>query len=127
MQIFITDNNFYESAKNLDTKRLLSQIYEAIQILASLLNINDKLVNPKRNVKNHPVAKLWMGYESHLFKYLKIHIIVWTINSKKSLTELKETVTMKNFKLLKDKIIELKLYKGTYPSWITDELIQTHR
>jgi hypothetical protein len=53
MQTFIPDYNFYRSACNLDTKRLGSQIYEAIHILASLLYVNDKLVNPKRNVKNH--------------------------------------------------------------------------
>lgn len=57
MQTFITDKNYSISASNLDNKRLGAQIYEGIHILASLLDVNDKLVTPKRSVKNHPVAK----------------------------------------------------------------------
>jgi hypothetical protein len=70
MQTWLTDSDFSLSASNLDTKRLNAQIYEGIHILSSLLDVNDKLINPKRNVKNHPASKLWVGYQKQLlFSY----------------------------------------------------------
>lgn len=77
MQTWITDKNYRISASNLDNKRLGVQIYEGIHVLSSLLNINDKLVNPKRSVVNHPVAKFWKGYELDLLNYISIHMDEW--------------------------------------------------
>lgn len=125
MQTWITDYNFYDSAFNLDTKRLGSQIYEAIHILASLLNCTDKLVNPKRNVKNHPAAKLWVEYEQALINYIFKHINVWY--TKNGIKE--NSINLINFKFICNKAGSLakKTYKTPIPKWITNELINTHR
>lgn len=129
MQTFITNYNFYKSAENLDVKRRMSQIYESIHILASLLDMNDKLINPKRNIKNHPVAKLWEGYETWLFNYITCHIVIWINKSKKTIKEILETITIRNYSLLS---IKIKNHFPTfidknYPYWITDKLIKIHR
>lgn len=47
MQTWITDKDFFKSAANLDRRRLGAQLYEGIHVLASLLEVNDKLVTPK--------------------------------------------------------------------------------
>lgn len=121
MQTWITDKDFYKSAYNLDTKRLGSQTYEGIHILASLLDVNDKLVNPKRNVKNHPVSKLWVGYEYELLCYIRKHLDNWHDRNYDSI--INET----NYKIIC--MIVVKRFKTHFevPSWITDELIQVHR
>jgi len=120
MQTFITDYDFYKSASNLDTKRLGSQIYEAIHILASLLDVNDKLVNPKRNVKNHPAAQLWAGYEQWLLEYIMSHIDCWEDKGYNI------NINAKNYLILLREIRKMN-FNQIPPSWITDELIQTHR
>jgi hypothetical protein len=97
VQTRITDKDFYKSASNLSRQHLQAQIYEGIHILASLLDVNDKLVNPKRNVKNHPASKLWMGYELNLLNYIMIHIREWKINRK-----YKCPVNEKNYYIIHD-------------------------
>lgn len=82
MQTFLVHEDYTRSAEALDPKRRFSQIYEGIHILASLLDMNDQLVNPKRSVKNHPVAKLWAGHEAALWDYCITHFNVWSKNKK---------------------------------------------
>jgi len=121
MQTWITDFNFLKSAKNLDRKRLQAQIYEGIHILSSLLNVNDKLVNPKGSVKNHPVAKLWENYENELFNYIDIHMAVidpYYIE--------KNNINTLNFLLLAD-IGKFHINEQLIIPWITPELIRVHR
>jgi hypothetical protein len=118
MQTWITDYDFYKSASNLDTKRLGSQIYEGIHILASLLDVNDKLVNPKRNVKNHPAAKLWIGYEKELLFYIHEHLWFWFGKNYSSI------INYENYKIL---LHVLGWCSAKTLNWITDNLIQTHR
>lgn len=123
MQTWITDKDFYKSATNLDKKRLHSQIYEAIHILASLLDCTDKLVNQKRNVKNHPSSILWLGYEVELLCYIHYHIRVWQQLKHKT------KINNKNFNKLVYRLNYdiRKPYNHNSPPWITDELIMTHR
>lgn len=124
MQTFITDKDFKQSARNLDRQRLHSQIYEAIHILSSLLEINDQLVNVKRNVKNHPAAKLWTGYELELLKYIQVHIDEWTFRGYKT------DINSRNFQVLwleLDVLTKQYDYDKLMPDWITDDLIKTHR
>lgn len=120
MQTFITDKDFYKSASNLTRQHLQAQIYEGIHILASLLDVNDKLVNPKRSVKNHPASKLWVGYETELLYYIYCHISEWI--DKRGC---ESKINSLNFILLR-KYININ-WENQNPSWITDELIQTHR
>jgi hypothetical protein len=77
MQTWITDKDFSKSAANLDGRRLGAQLYEGIHVLASLLDVNDKLTTPKRSVANHPVAKFWKGCEAELYGYLSAHLLEW--------------------------------------------------
>lgn len=125
MQTFITDFDFYKSASNLNRQHLQAQIYEGIHILASLLDVNDKLVNPKRNVRNYPQSKLWVGYEKELLYYIDCHLSEWFDR------KYKLGINVQNFKMLIgiiDKQISYKefIFNLECPSWITDELIQTH-
>jgi hypothetical protein len=123
MQTFITDKDFYKSASNLTRHHLQANIYESIQILASLLDYNNKLVNPKKNVKNHPAAKLWKDYESQLLLYIDIHIREWEKRGYKT------NINYHNHSIL---FHQLNMWGrlgecGIKIPWITDELIQTHR
>lgn len=90
MQTFLVDEDPELSARLLDPKRRFSQIYEGIQILASLVGRSSHLVNPKRDVPNHPVSLMWRGHELALYRYVCAHYAVWfqtygtspTINSR---------------------------------------------
>lgn len=78
MQTFLVTRDPYQSARYLDPKRLFSQVYEGIHILASLQNMEGQLINPKRSVINHPVARMWDGYEPGLWAYCMAHYDVWS-------------------------------------------------
>jgi len=78
MQTFLVDADYKTSASLLDSKRLFSQIYEGIHILASLTLMNNRLVNPKRNISNHPIVEVWRGHEWSLFNYVSAHYSVWS-------------------------------------------------
>jgi hypothetical protein len=125
MQTKITDFDFYESAHNLKAPRELgAQIYEAIHILACLLNVEDRLVNPisgkrSKSIKSHPAAKLWVGYERNLLYYINVHLDRWYN------LDYKMDINWQNFNLIKTiKNINIDC---VLPKWITTELIQTHR
>jgi hypothetical protein len=123
MQTKITDKDFYKSASNLTRQHLGAQIYEGIHILASLLDCNDKLVNPKRNVKNHPASRLWIGYEYELLFYIERHLDEWCVER-----GYKSNINDQNFFMLCDQKYERNFKYGIKNlDWITDELIQTHR
>lgn len=133
MQTWITDYDFYKSASNLDSKSLHINICESIHILASLLNCNDKLVNPKKNVKNHPAAKLWKEYEKSLLVYILQHIQEWKFERKK-----KCPINEKNYYMLNKEIFNkaffcdaaalgIKKQDESDKYWINDELIKIHR
>lgn len=132
MQTWITDYSLTKSAQNLDTKRLAAQIYESIHILASLLNINDKLVTPKQSVSKHPVARLWLSYETNLFVYILVHQHEW-----QNRFNFKPGINYKNIKLLESKIYAKHiLMRETIhafsadlwlPYWVSGELINSHK
>ena len=112
MQTWITDIDINKSASNLHWRHLNAQIYEGIHILSSLLNINDKLVTPKRSVINHPATMQWKGYEKELYHYILIHC-----KHLKSYGTDKyyETITYKNMKLIEGYINTSAKLK--YPDW----------
>jgi len=78
VQTFLVTRDFHQSARCLDPKRLFSQIYEGIHILASLRDMESQLVNPKRNVAGHPIARMWEGHEPGLYSYCLAHYDVWS-------------------------------------------------
>jgi hypothetical protein len=126
MQTWVTDKDFYKSASNLTRQHLQANIYESIQILASLLNINDKLVNPKKNVKNYPQARLWNGYEVTLYKYITQYLFNWYDRKYMSYTNSKNIMIIFNYMLINNYLDKRKT-RHKKNDWITDELIQTHR
>jgi hypothetical protein len=126
MQIKVTDKDFYFSARNLTRQDLQAQIYEAIHVLACNLSIEDKLANPivdkrAKSIKNHPVSKLWKGYEFDLLTYIYYHITEWYNRGYKS------EINEKNYWILQDKIGLHPLLEQLHLRWITDEFIQIHR
>ena len=84
MQTFLVYEDPIKSAAALDPKRRFSQIYEGIHILASNLGMSDKLMNPKRSVVNHPIAKLWYGHNMALYAYIMSHYAVWAVYDRRN-------------------------------------------
>lgn len=69
MITFLPSSSYIESAKILDTKRLIKQRLEAAQILALILSIPNKDGNKRTGYRNHPVTKMWLLYPSQLYIY----------------------------------------------------------
>ena len=72
MQTFLPYKSFKESFKSLDYKRLGKQRVEAYQVLNVLLGRTTT-----GGWKNHPVTKMWKGYENALKQYLNECIDEW--------------------------------------------------
>jgi hypothetical protein len=62
MQAFLPYPDFARSAKALDRQRLGKQRVECLQIFAAL-------TTPGHGYRNHPVVKMWLGYEPALAAY----------------------------------------------------------
>jgi len=69
---FIPYANFSKCAKVLDNKRLGKQRVEAKQILNILLN-----ETKTKGWRNHPVVKMWTGYEKALMSYYNAIVEEW--------------------------------------------------
>lgn len=70
MQTFLPFEDFRECAKVLDNKRLYKQILEARQIL-------DTLQGKSKGWINHPIVKMWKGYEDALRVYMSFMFDEW--------------------------------------------------
>lgn len=70
MQTFLPYPDFNKSAQVLDYKRLGKQRVEALQILKALQNEN-------YGWKNHPIVKMWEGFDQALIEYKNIMIQEW--------------------------------------------------
>lgn len=123
MQGCILDYNFKISAAYLDRNRLLATIYENIQGLASIFDLNQMLITPKRSVKNHPNIKRWVGYEQTYVNYIAAHLERWG-----ELYGIKEgSINRRNFGFLTNDIRIRPLQYTLLPVWITDELIKNYK
>ena len=69
---FIPYADFAKCAKVLDNKRLGKQRVEAKQILNILLNMTTTA-----GWRNHPVVKMWAGYEKALIQYYNTIVAEW--------------------------------------------------
>lgn len=74
MQTFLPYPNFKDSLMCLDVKRLTKQRLEALQILRLL---TDDTFNSRLWI-NHPVVKMWKGYENYLSGYYNTSLEVFT-------------------------------------------------
>lgn len=130
MQTNMTDKNISKSVKNLDRQRLFANIYENIHGLASLLGINDQLVNPVKDISNKPQCKLWKGYENYLLNHIWNAYDYWFVKyANKATTTYFGTINWENIsKIAKTlKILSLNLLPTEYPDWCSEECIKTHR
>lgn len=126
MQSWVLDYDFNKSAYFLDRNRLMANIYENIHGLSSLLEINDKLVNPKRSVANHPNVKRWKNYLSTYFYYICVHLDEWYRRGYTS------SINKKNMDIIwgfNNPKILIDVYQSNYkiPDWVTNELILDHQ
>jgi hypothetical protein len=76
MQTFLPYQEFDKSAQVLDYKRLGKQRLEAMQLVNSILKLEQ---NPDIKVgwHNHPARKMWIGYLDSLKYYCNIMIDEW--------------------------------------------------
>lgn len=70
MQTFLPFENFYDTARVLDNKRLGKQRVECVQILNALEGRSVGWVN-------HPVTHMWKGYERYLCDYAIAICLEW--------------------------------------------------
>ena len=116
MQTFLPYNDFHLTARLLDNKRLAKQRVEVLQVLKALYNLKN---NIKSGWQNHPITKMWCGFENGLIHYGMVICDEWIFRG------YKDTCKQK---------IEDYVYKfdGTniiiYPEWINDnELLESHK
>ena len=72
MQTFLPYKNFSSSLKVLDWRRLGKQRVEAMQILNVLLDRTET-----KGWRNHPITRMWEGYEPALQLYHNLCIEEW--------------------------------------------------
>jgi len=89
MQTFLPYPDFARSAAVLDYRRLGKQRVEALQILRTLLGVND-------GWRHHPAVKMWKGYEVALADYAIVMCDEWKRRGYKDTCAEKITDLMKN-------------------------------
>ena len=72
MQTFLPHSSFKDTFKVLDYKRLGKQRVEAHQILNILLDRTKT-----KGWRDHPIVKMWKGYESALQLYFNLCVKEW--------------------------------------------------
>jgi len=93
VQTFLPYNDFLQSVKVLDYKRLGKQRVETFQVLNILLDRT-----PTKGWRNHPVTRMWTGYEEALKLYQNFTIEEWIKRGYKNTMQL-EQIDMRNIKL----------------------------
>jgi len=106
MQTFLPYKSYKESFKVLDYKRLGKQRVEAFQVLNVLLGRTTT-----GGWRNHPITKMWKGYENALKEYLNECIDEWISRGYNN--------TMKH---------EVIVGSVKYPKWLGNDLFHSsHR
>ena len=103
MNTFLPYSDFQKSAHCLDYKRLGKQRVEAWQIYLALTQEN-------YGWKNHPIVKMWKGYELALLYYGYIICQEWICRGYKDNMSKRFFTEIKNFK-----------GKLTIPNWLGNE------
>lgn len=92
MQTFLPYENFSESLRCLDYRRLGKQRVEAMQILNAL-----QPGYTQKGWVNHPATKMWRGYEEALKMYMNMCIEEWVnrgYNNNMEIVKIAKDVTM---------------------------------
>ena len=110
MQTFLPFKDFTMCAQSLDRYRLGKQRVECIQILCALDDEWALTVFPaSKGWRNHPVVKMWAGYENALKHYYNAIRSEWIARGyKNSLPEATVTTLV-------------------LPEWLNDDLCRTYR
>jgi hypothetical protein len=126
MQTFLIHNDYTETAKSLDNKRLNKQALEAWQIM--LVNLK---LDPQGNFRqpkgwtNHPATRMWSGYEEELHSYIQAMTQEWVRRGYKTTIADKATATLDV--AYKHGLVE----KNGKPSWmqkiVFEDLKSSHR
>lgn len=87
MQTFLPYPDLQKSVKVLDYKRLGKQRVETFQVLNILLKRT-----PTKGWRNHPVTRMWTGYEEALKLYQNLTIKEWVSRGYKNTMKM-ETIT----------------------------------
>ena len=85
MQTFLPEKSFIESVQVLDWRRLGKQRVEAHQILNVLLGRTQT-----KGWRNHPITKMWAGYENALKVYFNICVHEWIRRGYRNTMKLEE-------------------------------------
>jgi hypothetical protein len=85
VQTFLPYPSFQESIKVLDYRRLGKQRVETFQVLNILLDRT-----PTKGWRNHPVTRMWTGYEEALKLYQNYTIMEWIERGYKNTMKLEE-------------------------------------
>ena len=93
MQTFLPYPDFIQSVRILDYRRLGKQRVETFQVLNILLDRT-----PTKGWRNHPVTRMWSGYEEALKLYQNFTIQEWISRGYKNTMKLEE-INMKNIYL----------------------------
>jgi len=106
MQTFLPYSDLKKSIQVLDYRRLGKQRVETFQVLNILLERTET-----KGWRNHPVTKMWTGYESALQLYQNYTIQEWIDRGYKNTMQFENLIT------------EVKM-----PKWLGDErLHRSHR
>ena len=106
MQTFLPYADLKESVRVLDYRRLGKQRVETFQVLNILLDRT-----PAKGWRNHPVTRMWSGYEAALQLYQNYTIQEWVNRGYKNNMQFEEITT-----------------KIEMPSWFGDDTFhRSHR
>ena len=106
MQTFLPYSNFNRSLHSLDWRRLGKQRVEAHQVLNVLLGRTNT-----QGWRNHPITRMWAGYESALKLYFNLCVQEWVRRGYNNNMELEDVP-----------------YVIKYPEWLGNELFpSSHR
>ena len=121
MQTFIPyGSHFAANARVLDRQRLGKQRVEGLQIIRTLLGINDGWAN-------HPAVKMWEGHEEALGYYTIAVCDEWTSRGYKDSCADKIRAMLPSLEGNIRKLQPLKLYANV-PEWLNDpEITLSHK
>lgn len=129
MQTFLPHTTFEESAKVLDMKRLGKQRVETMQILSALTKFKidpdtgQAIEVDKPGWVNHPITRMWKGYEIALARYGVVICEEWTSRG------YNDTCRSKILRITSAFIDAnpRQSRKVVMPPWVTEDFASAHR
>ena len=121
MQTFLPYEDFAESARVLDDRRLGKQRVEVLQVLRASLW-------PTYGWKHHPVTRMWRGHEEALAAYGEAVCREWTRRGRADTCATKIVAELEPLGVLSVRDQDALRAAGLLPSWLGDEALhRSHR